>query len=391
MCVWLTNNHHLCVCGRRPHPPPLPALARFLPLGERSSLCCSFFTLLWRFLLSPAPSPPPSIHLFSHITPCKQLHLPPPPPPPAPSFMLVYRRMICLAATASATASPPAPSAAAAAARGGIKLPPALLVTDFDSTLTLNDTLSSLVSLSPAKSSFEKASAFYLSSFAEVERLVHAGRLEEALALSEHVEHAAIDLVVQHRMLAGIAAEEIVRASRETQLRPGALDALRAAAASGVGVHICSANWSPIWISGALVNCADALTGIHTNELEMDMSGKSTGILRRSVVGPADKARCFARLCAEHEMARREGRACVFVGDALPDLTAMLDADIGILIGDNQLMRSALAIIDGVAPLRELSSAVLQDGTLLPGLYFASSWHDIATVLLLERSALGRP
>jgi len=311
-----------------------------------------------------------------------------------------------------------------------LKLPPALLVTDFDSTITVKDTLGSLVALASDPGRFAEASELYTARFAEVEALVEAGKVEEALSRAEEVENTSIDLVVEAGMLTGISRAAIAEASRPTPLRPGtasagrvlcptdvflvfqfllpgcsgracsapcatdvflvvrfllpgAADALRAAAASGVGVHICSANWSPDWIVGALFECGDALSGIHTNALEMDGLGVCTGGLKRSIVGPADKARCFARLRAESSAASRDGRACVFVGDALPDLTAMLDADIGILIGENALMRTALAAVDGAMPLRALSEAAAEDGSLRPGLYVASCWDDITQVLQL--------
>lgn len=280
--------------------------------------------------------------------------------------------MVCfIAATTTAISPPPRP----------LKLPPALLVTDFDSTVTLKDTLSALVALSAQPERFDEASRYYAAHFAEVEELIAAGRLEDALSRSEEVEHSSIDLVVRERMLFGITRASIQEASKSTLLRPGAVDALRAAASSGVGVHICSANWSAIWIHGALLDLGDAI-GIHTNELEMDENGTSTGMLRRAVVGPADKARCFARLREQSAAARRDGRACVFVGDALPDLTAMLDADVGILIGENPLMRAALDIAGG--PLRELTRAAEQDGALHPGVYVATCWDDIARVLQLN-------
>lgn len=288
------------------------------------------------------------------------------------------RGVVCyIAATTSAISPAPRP----------LKLPPALLVTDFDSTVTLKDTLTSLVSLSAQPERFDEASRYYTARFTEVEELIAAGRLEDALSRSEEVENSAIDLVIRERMLFGISAATIKEASKATLLRPGAMDALRAAAASGVGVHVCSANWSPMWIHGALLELGDTIS-VHTNELEMDESGISTGGLRRAVVGPADKARCFARLRERSDAAHREGRACVFVGDALPDLTAMLDADVGILIGDNRLMRAALALLGGPAPLRELTHAVGQGGALHAGLYVASGWDDIARVLQLHRPAV---
>jgi phosphoserine phosphatase len=279
----------------------------------------------------------------------------------------------------TATAISPAPRP--------LKLPPALLVTDFDSTVTLKDTLTSLVSLSAQPERFDEASRYYTARFTEVEEFIAAGRLENALTRSEEVENSAIDLVIRERMLSGISAAAIREASKATLLRPGAMDALRAAAASGVGVHVCSANWSPAWISGALLELGDTIS-VHTNELEMDVHGLCTGGLSRAIVGPADKARCFARLREQSDAARTEGRACVFVGDALPDLTAMLDADVGILIGENHLMRAALAILSESAPLRELEHAVGPDGTLHAGLYVASSWDDIARILQLHRLAV---
>lgn len=324
-----------------------------------------------------------------------------------------------------------------------LRLPPALLVTDFDSTVTLKDTLSSLVSLADTPSLFDKASSYYNTRYEEVQQLVEAGRVAEALVRLQEVESEAIDMVVNERILAGITTAAITKAAAKIPLRPGATAALRAAAAAGtclprarpptsspptpscsaplapswfkcvpapvsaclpdprppplnraalgpgVPVHVCSANWSRSWIATALLECGDAaVAGIHCNHLVMDASGRATGGLHRTMVGAADKARCLASLRKECADATSDGRPCVFVGDALPDLTAMREADIGIVIGDNGTFRKALAASDGSQPLRELSEAVTECGALRAGLYTASGWDAIAEVLQLTSNRI---
>lgn len=189
-----------------------------------------------------------------------------------------------------------------AKARHTIKsLPPHLLVSDFDSTLSSHDSVSQLISLSPvALADGAKVDAVvdaYLADYAEVPQLLAAGALEAALERYAQLEHDSLDRVEAAQLLRGVSARAIAEGARVVKIREGVPEALRAAADAGVEVHVCSANWSERWIRCALGDAAEALAGVCCNELHVEAeSGLSSGGLQRQIVTADDKLAAFERL-----------------------------------------------------------------------------------------------
>lgn len=264
-------------------------------------------------------------------------------------------------------------------------LPPRLLVTDFDSTLTSRDSVSELVALSPIAAAdperVDDVVAAYLRDYAEVSRLLEAGDLEPALQRYTALEHASLDRVEAAEILRGVSSAAIARSAPAVELRDGAAEALDAAAAAGVEVHVCSANWSEHWIRCALGSAAEHLAGVCCNELELEQTGLSSGRLRREVVSADDKLLVFERL--ESGAAQcSAGRASCFVGDALGDFRAILAADVGIVIGERKELRRALRLA-GVETVPDLGAA-RSAGGVMPGVYAARDWRQVKEVLRLD-------
>ena len=95
---------------------------------------------------------------------------------------------------------------AATKARHTIKsLPPHLLVSDFDSTLSSHDSVSQLISLSPVAladgAKVDAVVSAYLADYAEVPQLLAAGALEAALERYAQLEHASLDRVEAAQLL----------------------------------------------------------------------------------------------------------------------------------------------------------------------------------------------
>ena len=194
---------------------------------------------------------------------------------------------------------------AATKARHTIKsLPPHLLVSDFDSTLSSHDSVSQLISLSPVAladgAKVDAVVSAYLADYAEVPQLLAAGALEAALERYAQLEHASLDRVEAAQLLRGVSAGAIAEGAHVVEIREGVAEALRAAADAGVEVHVCSANWSKRWIRCALGDAAEALAGICCNELHVEAeSGLSSGGLQRQIVTADDKLAAFERLRAK--------------------------------------------------------------------------------------------
>mmetsp|Transcript_20910 Transcript_20910/g.34509 ORF Transcript_20910/g.34509 Transcript_20910/m.34509 type:complete len:204 (-) Transcript_20910:145-756(-) len=198
----------------------------------------------------------------------------------------------------------------------------------------------------------------------------------------QQVEHASLDRVETSHLLRGITPSGFARIEKDiVPMQHGAVTMLADAAAAGVAVHVCSANWSSEWIRRWLDVAADAVHGIHSNDLVLDNAGVATGGLQRSIVSAADKLRCFEALRQERpHVPGRDEHATVFVGDAIADVSALCAADIGVVIGDNRLLRAALrcADIETLLPLRDVCNA----NGAQPGVYVAADWQELRTSLL---------
>ena len=168
------------------------------------------------------------------------------------------------------------------------------------------------------------------------------------------------------------------------ELRHGCARTLGSASAAGSRLGVLSINWSPPLIRATLSPLAAPLE-LWCNELQPD------GSIVLPVPGAAAKRARIAALvdavCA---------RPVVYVGDSPTDLLAMLEADVGVLIGESASAR-LIARRFGVriAPLppslREcLAARGAQEGEVAaaadsPGVVWeAGSWEEIRRCLLGE-------
>lgn len=130
---------------------------------------------------------------------------------------------------------------------------------------------------------------------------------------------------------------------------------------------------------------------IHTNELEYDENGQSTGKFSRNLETPFDKLKAFDKIL---ENSRRNGKnlLTVYIGDSLGDLLCLLRADIGIVIcGHGTLIRTAEHFGVTFVPL---TLAILEKQKYLSPwkgnagiLYTVSNWQEIH-LLFLESNPL---
>jgi len=162
------------------------------------------------------------------------------------------------------------------------------------------------------------------------------------------------------------------------QLRLGCAQTLALAQANGCKMGVLSVNWCPPMIRALLTPSCDFT--LWSNSLDED------GRVSLSVGGAAEKRATIRRL---QEAAASAGEGpVVYVGDSSTDLTALLEADIGFLIGESSSARR-VARRYGVV-LRPLScwggSADDNDdqvGSAALGVVWeAQSWADIARCLL---------
>ena len=108
-------------------------------------------------------------------------------------------------------------------------------------------------------------------------------------------------------------------------LGQGAKTCLSEMRSAGVTVEILSANWSQIFVEEAVKGFCDAVVA---NRLLFDERGYSTGEIELRVASARDKWTYF-------KSRRSKTGLTGYVGDSVSDLRAILEADVGLLVGEN--------------------------------------------------------
>lgn len=257
------------------------------------------------------------------------------------------------------------------------------LITDFDETISEQDTISTIVRTAADNRGRKKEE--FLAAWQEMVQWFltryhpvcdawqnHRSSLVDFLKSFEELETVSIQRVMTKGFLAGITREELRAVGRNVVKKPGVDGVLSRLRRDGVAVEILSANWSKALIQGATEGLSDQII---TNSLTYDAAGRSTGDIDLHVVSARDKLREF-RECKKnppnpHEIGQG-GIRTLYIGDSISDFLAILDADLGVLIGQN---RTAMQTIERF----RLPTQRLQEGTR-----FDSSRHYRGTILLVD-------
>lgn len=329
-----------------------------------------------------------------------------------------------------------------------------LLVVDFDDTCTTEDTTSMIARAAITAASQKEADP--ATAFAEGEQKLNwlvqnylarrGSLLDEILPeppLEDELEEFDMawlgdfldrisdfdremnSLVKESKILSGVKKGALTEVGATVSLRPGCLSLLKHAVDSGVPTVVISVNWSgemvaaalsqqglPVVLAGGAGGTRAGVEGappplgavvVYCNELEY-FGDESTGGMKRRCECAADKGRVFDDLllgmAAEGHAA--EGGVSVYIGDSMTDLSALISADVGIVMGSNQLVRQ-VAGAAGV-PIRHLAAYPIDrnaskerldygdelqlnvfsrsdtDGEV-PVLYEAMTWDDIRAFL----------
>ncbi|GAX85128.1 hypothetical protein CEUSTIGMA_g12548.t1 [Chlamydomonas eustigma] len=170
---------------------------------------------------------------------------------------------------------------------------------------------------------------------------------------------------IQRGALQGLTLEAARKASALVQLRSHCRDTLDAAVKAGLPVHVLSVNWSRTFLTEALcmngllkplkkedlaaveegrVHVADLLQGsagfVIGNEMLEHPNGSSSGMKLEALVQcAADKGKVFQWLTEYCNGNGAERKPVIYVGDSVSDLIPLLKADLGLVIGNNALLR----------------------------------------------------
>jgi HAD superfamily phosphoserine phosphatase-like hydrolase len=264
------------------------------------------------------------------------------------------------------------------------KYPIDKLITDFDETISERDTISTLVHTAADNRAHEKDE--FLAAWQEMVQWFltryhrvcdawqnHRHSLVDFLKSFEELETASIQRVMAKGFLEGLTKEGLRTVGRNVTKKAGVDRVLSAMRADGVAVEILSANWSEALIQGATEDLCDQII---TNSLTYDAAGRSTGNIHLHVVSARDKLRKF-RLRKKNppnpdEIGDGGVTRTLYIGDSISDFLAILDADLGVLIGQNP---TAMQTIQRF----HLPTQQLQEGTL-----FDSSRRYQGTILLVD-------
>lgn len=261
------------------------------------------------------------------------------------------------------------------------------LITDFDETISEADTIQLLVYAAAENREHDRTQTWthwketvewYTTKYTHIvdEWLDnHDSRqlsIVDFLKAFETLEIASIRRVMQGRFLEGLYHAQLRQLGREIQKRQGVESIFTAMRKADVTIEILSANWSQILVEGAVEGLCDRVTAnrlvFGTNQLKREVTPRSTGEIKLNVVSAHDKLRYFR----DH---RSKTGQTAYIGDSISDLLAMLEADVGILIGEN---RTALRTIERfqiptISMADRLSEEITDKGTIL----HTHSWETL--------------
>ena len=265
------------------------------------------------------------------------------------------------------------------------------LISDFDETISQKDTIQSLVTAAmqnyavnefPTMEEWKQTVEWYKVRHSHrCDKWLNSnnehcqGTVVDFLSDIESLETASIGRVTEKRFLAGLTLEELRKAGRQVQKHEAAKKCLSEMRSSGVIVEILTANWSQTFVEEAVKGFCDTVVA---NRLIFDQRGISTGEIELRVLSAHDKWRHF-------KSRRSKTGLTGYVGDSISDLRAILEADIGILIGENQTCLRTINRFE--IPIKRVTQASHQavNGqkarTKIKQILHADSWETVNQLL----------
>lgn len=196
---------------------------------------------------------------------------------------------------------------------------------------------------------------------------------------------AMIKKVEASEILKGISKEGIKEVAKEVKLSPGCLNVLNHI---NLPLHLISVNWCMDLIHANVGHLRHLNIFANSFPLEGELS---SGYLGKKVTSSFDKETIFQDLVSNKSTNSSEG-VSVFVGDSIGDVLAMLNSDVGIVIGKSHTLRKvAKSFGIKLLPLQELqkmSRNGCQEITIPKQtgvLYEAPSWNEIGFTLFGTR------
>ncbi|KAI8644260.1 HAD-like domain-containing protein [Parasitella parasitica] len=255
-----------------------------------------------------------------------------------------------------------------------------LLLIDFDQTITLQDTIGPLGKFGVSYTQNSKPWSYFVDSYLQEykEHRKHLPKLPKGdfkafvkqLDSYRSIERASQERVGQYKVFQGITRQALTEQAsllRAEYLQPGVVDTLQEYKGQ---IRIISLNWSKDWILGFLKELGLSKNHIFSNDLEFDDSGKCTGRIIPAILTTGDKQ-------AVIDTFRQQFNETIYIGDSLGDIEALIEADLGIIIGNDKSLLDSLA---------DFGHETEHDMKKPSSLYRADNWDQIKSLIQEHRS-----
>lgn len=258
-----------------------------------------------------------------------------------------------------------------------------LVLSDWDDTITARDTLALVADAGySTQPGFPRPWSHYGQVYQQqLEAYNRAFRKDpEALPIANHeryqqgvrpVERSGVDAALADGLFQRVTVADLQQQAVHVEVKAGFWDAHHHLSTKEVPLRVISVNTTLVIMRRCFEKMGRAVE-CHSNELEFGSDGYATGRWdphTREMRSGSDKQEVVRAMVA----AQTDG-AVVYVGDSATDVLAMLEADVGIIIGDGTAHATATQLGVAVVPLAHGP----QPG---PCVYHAHSWAEIASIV----------
>lgn len=282
---------------------------------------------------------------------------------------------------------------------------PSFLGVDFDDTISVGDTISNLCKAglkAQGKSNEADYDDLFVKYLAQYEAFMSSNLpqvgssttyrgndLELFMKTYSAFEDGMLIPVEDSGILKGISASTLNILAASMLMKPNAIETMKFATHNhpGMELHILSVNWSKRFLESMIkVQWPESKISVHANELDglqesISADSISTGMIEKRLTGPLQKGELLRKLF-DADRSKSDGPR-VYIGDSIGDLSALLEADIGIVIGTSSSLRKVCSIygikLQSLDCLMSQKSAemLVKDSIGQPSLYIAESWAHI--------------
>jgi thiaminase len=290
-------------------------------------------------------------------------------------------------------------------------LNPATFLVDFDETISLDETIALICQAhkqhEDASSKYELLLLQYLNSYrsfikehipsSDQRNTFDRNVVDDFLSKYTAFETSMLGPVEESGILSNLTQSQLTAIGESVHTRVSVFYVLKHAlrrmnrSSSPAFIDVVTLNWSRDVVQASCALHLDDLkhrVRVHSNDLEWDVNtGLSTGLISKVMTGPTHKVGTQRHLtsgCGEG--------LHVFVGDSLGDLGALLETDIGILVGNKESMQRHCKVFGIELQLLErfvvrmteeggATAALKNTNGKTPILYLADSWAHIGFCL----------